>query len=56
VEGVEQRLDAETVAGGEDRPVCLIPNYKSKFAARQALCAEIFIKMERNCCPSVRRR
>ena len=34
VEGVEKRLDAEAVAGGEDRPVGFIPEYKSKFASQ----------------------
>ena len=48
VEGVEQRLDAEAVAGGEDRPVGFIPKHKSEFAAQsvQALRAEIFIEMQ----------
>ena len=48
VEGIEERLDTEAVAGGEDRPVGFIPEYKGEFAAQsvQALRAEIFIEMK----------
>ena len=50
MEGVEQRLDAEPIAGGEDCPVGVIPKYESKFAAQavQTLRAEVFIEMESN--------
>ena len=48
VEGVEQRLDAETVARGEDGAVGFIPKHKGELAAQsmQALRAEIFIEMQ----------
>src|SRR5215472_16741316 len=48
VEGIEERLDTEAIAGGEDRPINFIPEYKGEFAAQsvQALRPEIFIEMK----------
>src|SRR3974390_213090 len=48
VQGVEQRLNAESIASGENRPVPFVPNHKGKLAAQpmQALGAEILIEVE----------
>ena len=48
MEGVEQRLDAEAVAGRKDSAVGLIPKHKGEFAAQavQALRAEVFIEVQ----------
>src|ERR1044071_430922 len=50
VEGVKQRLNAETIAGSKNCFGGLIPNYKSEFTAQtvQALRAEVLVKMEGN--------
>ena len=48
VPGIEQGLDAEAVARGEDGPVLLIPEHKGELAPQsvQALHAEIFVEMQ----------
>jgi hypothetical protein len=50
MESVEQRLDAESVAGGEHGAIDLIPEHKSKLTAQamQALGAEVFVEMQRD--------
>lgn len=50
MEGVEQRLDAETIAGSKDRAVLFIPNDEGKFAAQtmETLRSEILVKVERD--------
>src|SRR5262245_14000246 len=50
MEGIEQRFDAKAVAGGEDRPVDLVPNHERELATQpmQALRAEIFVEMQRD--------
>jgi hypothetical protein len=50
MECVEQRLDAEAVACGENRPMSFIPQYESEFASQvmQALRADVFIEVQRD--------
>jgi hypothetical protein len=50
MDGIEQRLDAKTVAGREHHTVGFVPDHESKLAAQpvQALGSKILIEMKRD--------